>query len=304
MRTFNGFALSLALSMIGVAVWIGLAMAIDTRLWVILACAIGGLAGYGMGMGTKAAGGPGHGVLAAVVCVIACFTATGVIGYLHADRMMHEEMTVTDDDAYDHLCYTTYNAWLEDGLAEWDEDGDYPAEVYESADEQWAAMTQADREDYKAAVAAEWNDTIDAGTMTGVVGAAAFIWQWFGLLPIICLCSAIGTAYKVGSFKKDTGDEAIPAWALGQPAGTSTTVAAPAGPATAPGTALTPAPAALRPAAQAAPVGEPQDAASSFWNKLGSDAPARTTPSLKRTPKPAPTNAPASAEQPTAAKAA
>lgn len=287
MRTLSGFGLSIALALLGAAVWVGLSMAIDTRLWVILACALGGLAGYGMGIGTKAAGGAGHGVLAGLACLIGCFTATGVIGYLRADQFVQDEMAITDDIAYENLCSTTYQAWLEDGLIEWDDSEDYPAEVYQSADEQWAAMSDSDREQYKAGLAAEWTGGLGEDTMTGVIGAAAFIWQWFGILPIICLCSGIGTAFKIGSYTKDEAQDEIPAWALGAPA------AAPsqAGAEPAPGVPAPASPPIARPTPGAAPqaaIGQPEDAAASFWNKLGSDAPARSTPSLKRAPKAAP----------------
>ncbi len=290
MRSLNGLVLSLVLALAGAALWFALSRIYDTWLLVILAALVGGLAGYGMALGTKAKGGAAHGLLAALTCLVACLAAKGAIAWCRAADFVDQYATVTEEDAYDHLVDQTYRALVDEGVLHGDETS-YPLAVYDTASEQWRAMTHDERQEYIAAVQLQWQNT--DGAITGVASAAAFLFSW-GLLDIFCVGSAVATAFKIGSKQLAESDEEIPAWALGpgraltatpQSAASlnSTPLAPLATPVASPTAAGKPRLSGTTPPADAAPA----SATDSFWTRLGSEPPARDTPSLRRTPKPA-----------------
>lgn len=308
MRTLSGFTLSLILALLGAALWVGISRVYDAWLLVALACLVGGLAGYGMGVGSKLKGGPSHGLLAAVVCLIACLSAKATIAYFHATDDVTQHATLTDDDAYDILVEQNYDALLQSDPA-YDQDAAYQAAVA-AANDQWNSMSPREHDEFLAALQSQWTSGEDA--VTGAASVLAFLFSW-RLLDIICFCSALGTAFKIGSHHAITDDE-VPAWAQGPgkalntpqstamaatmdaAARASAAPGAPAGPLTAPlptpkavptlAKRPTGAPATGPTAVSAADPASSTAASDSFWTRLGSEPPAREAPSLRRTPKP------------------
>lgn len=313
MRTLTGLALSLILALLGAALWVGASRLLDIRLFVLLACVVGGLAGYGMALGSKAKGGLPHALLAALVCLTACLAAKGTIAWFRANQNIHEELVVSEEDAYDLLVEQHYAA-ITGGDDSYEDEHAYESAVMAASD-QWRSMSRRERTAHVAAVQAEW----DAGK--SLFGSASltreFLLSW-RIIDIICVCSALGTAFKIGSHRVITDDE-VPAWAQGpgkalntpQSAAMAANMEAAARANAAPGPAFVPQTQAstaglvgannLRavPPTQpgsagvvgaigprnGAPTTDSAPPADSFWTRLGSE-PTRETPSLRRTPKP------------------
>jgi len=304
MRTLSGFTLSLILALLGAALWVGISRVYDAWALVILACVVGGLAGYGMGVGSKMKGGAAHGLLAAVVCLIACLSAKGAIAWFRASEYVHENIVVSEEDAYDLLVEQHYAA-LTGGDDSYEDEDAYESAVV-AANDQWNSMNRREKAAHIAAVQAEWNASESA--LTGATSIIAFLFSW-RLIDIICVCSALGTAFKIGSHHAIT-DEEVPAWAQGpgkalntpQSAAMAANMDAAARASAAPGSPaggplMAPLPTqktaptlAKRPAGAPAPaVADPASstaASDSFWTRLGSEPAARETPSLRRAPKP------------------
>lgn len=270
MRALQGMILSLLLGLVGAALWVGLSRVYD--LWLLVTCAllIGPLVGLGMAMGTKVRGGTGLGLTSAFICLLCCLTAKGAIAYFRASDFVSEQAVVADEDVYDVLCQETYYSLVDEGVLTGNEQT-YPLAVYDAASAQWRSMSEAQRDAYRASVSTEWGR--NQGAATGVVSILAFFLGW-GILDIFCVCSAIGTAYKIGSHQSDQELEpGLKHIDLPTPA------QAPIPPIADPSITRRPIHAATA---------TPQVSASdSFWTRLGSEPPARDTPSMRRTPAPA-----------------
>src|SRR5688572_3465023 len=99
MSLARGAAFSLGCAALGAAGWAAVCMATDMRLG-FLAILVGGLAGFGMGLGNKARGGVGAGFLAGCVAALAIMGSRygaihfGVQNYLKEEAEMTPEKAV------------------------------------------------------------------------------------------------------------------------------------------------------------------------------------------------------------------
>lgn len=284
MRALNGFVLSVVLGVVGAGLWVGLSRVYDTWLLGACACVVGALVGSGMAQGSRRAGGGGQGFLAALVCLGCCLGAKGGIAWCRATDFMEEHETLTDEDVYDSLCSQTYGGMVEQGTLTGDET-EYPDEVYDAAAATWRGMSGEEREDYRAFVVGQWR--ANEGALTGAASAMAFMMSWT-MLDICAITSGCITAWRLGG-KRGQDEQEIPEWALGPGralTATPASAAALAGPMVG-GSMLAPAVGGGAKAGKVA--GESEgggtSAGDSFWTRLGSEPPARQTPSLRREPR-------------------
>lgn len=195
----RGAAASLGCAAVGAAAWAGLSLATDMR-WALLAIVVGGLAGFGMGVGNRGRGGVGSGLLAAVILCVTVVLSRGVVARVNAERWMRENAVAADQVAFEALAGEVYEGLASRGFEMSDPEGEdeYPPEVMAAARRQWGAMTAAEQQQRTDAAAAQMER--DGAAASGVLTAVSFFVD-FGVFGWVCLGLGMGTAYKGGSVR-------------------------------------------------------------------------------------------------------
>lgn len=184
----------------GGAGWAAISMATDMRLG-FLAIAVGGLAGFGMGVGNKARGGIGAGVLAALAAAVGILGSRYVVTHFGVQALLRGGAGVTEDIAVTEVASDIYTEWTGAGYElEFEADDEYPAAVVEEAKRRWSRLTPEEQSAYLVALAAHYHEQGQefAGTMTAIAflidfGLFGFMWVGFG----------VATAFKIGCTRGD-----------------------------------------------------------------------------------------------------
>lgn len=196
----RGFFGSLLGAAAGGAGWAAISLATDLRLG-FLAIVVGGLAGFGMGMGTKARGGMGAGVLAAIAAAFGILGSRYAVNHFGVQAMLRDGSAVTDDIAVMEVASDIYSEWSASGYSmEGGSDSEYPPAVMDEANRRWARLTPDQQRQYTAALAVHYAKQGQdyAGTMTAIAflidfGLFGFMWVGFG----------VATAFKIGCTRGD-----------------------------------------------------------------------------------------------------
>lgn len=192
--TGRGFIGSVIGGGIGAAIWT--LVSYFTHLesgWI--AWGVGLLAGVGMAcMGGR---GMGAGLLASVVAIGAIVGGKYATVHLEVNDYVDSIGEFTEADAKSYMAGELMDEYIRHGrTVEYDDDGNYPAEVWDDANAQWAAMSQTERHQYtldtRAKVSREIQDSKGTLEIVGMITS-------LGLFDVLWVLLAVSTAYKVGS---------------------------------------------------------------------------------------------------------
>ncbi|MEO1130808.1 MAG: hypothetical protein AAFX05_14035 [Planctomycetota bacterium] len=184
---------------IGAAAWAGVVMVTKYE-FGILAWGIGVLVGFAVGA-TASAGQRSPvaaGVLASVLALATIFAGKGAAAYMLSNSAMtyaeasSEEMLISfvaDEVLHEHaMAGRDYDGEEIGGFTK----DDYPADVWGEAESRWAALPAAEKQTMRA-------DLADGQQVAGGILFAAILVGSFGLIDVLWVGLAIGSAYKLGS---------------------------------------------------------------------------------------------------------
>lgn len=192
----RGAFFGLFFAAIGAAGWAAVSMATDMRLG-FLAIAVGGLAGFGMGVGNKARGGLGAGFLTAIVAALAILASRYAVMHLSVQAFLNDGAQVTPEEAVYSVAEDVQAELLADGveLPE-SEDDEYAPFVMEEAQSRWDALSPTQQQEYMAALGKHYAE--QGERVAGFVTFIAFLVD-FGLFGFVWLGLGVATAYQIGA---------------------------------------------------------------------------------------------------------
>ena len=215
----GGIVGGLVAGAIGAGIWAAISYYGNVEIgWI--AWGIGGLTGFGVLLGCGRAGGFLTGMIAVLISVASiCGGKYAAVHFAIADaeatvtKQMEDEIakTHTDDDSFllvvaDEVA----TEWMESGksiawpnnkeLEDRDSEEDYPANLLKEARSRWTAMNADERESFKQAVETEMRAGLAAAfsQARGEYADKGFADSW-GILDIVFVLLAVGTAFKLGS---------------------------------------------------------------------------------------------------------
>lgn len=196
----RGAALGLVCAALGAAGWAAVSVATEMRLG-FLAIVVGGLAGFGVGLGNRARGGAGAGFLAAVLACVAILGSRYAVMHMGVRELIRAGSEVTPDVAVQEVAAQVYQEFEESGMeldASFYEIDGYPPVVLDEAERRWSALTRDEQQSYMHALQVHYSNQGEqhAGLITVlavVVDFGLFGFVWVGLGAI--------TAYRIGCAK-------------------------------------------------------------------------------------------------------
>lgn len=198
----RGFIGSVIGGAIGAAIWT--LISYFTHLesgWI--AWGVGFLAGIGM----ACAGGRGvsAGLLASVVAIGAIVGGKYATVHMEVNDHVHSIGEFTAADAKSYMAGELMDEYVRQGRTmEYDDDGNYPAEVWDDTNAQWAAMSPTERHQYTLDTRAKVSREIEESKTTlEAVGMIASL----GLFDVLWVLLAVSTAYKLGSAARKSDRE-------------------------------------------------------------------------------------------------
>jgi hypothetical protein len=184
---------------IGAAAWAGVVMVTNYE-FGILAWGVGVLVGFAVGAtATTGQRSPvAAGVLASVLALATIFAGKGAAAYMVSNSAMtyaeasSEEMLISfvaDEVLHEHAMNgRTFDDEEVGGFTE----NDYPSDVWAEAESRWAAMPAAEKQTMR-------GDLADGQQVAGGVLFIAILVGSFGLMDVLWVGLAVGSAYKLGS---------------------------------------------------------------------------------------------------------
>jgi hypothetical protein len=176
-------------------------VATDLRLG-FLAILVGGLAGFGMGLGTKARGGVGAGFLAGCVAALAIMGSRYGAIHFGVQNYLREQAEVTPEEAVDAVGDEVIEEFMARGVEFEDEDEYYDAVALE-AQRRWDALSPEQQQEYMAALSKHYAEESGGQEFAGVATVVMFLVD-FGLFGFIWVMLGVGTAYQIGATKGPT----------------------------------------------------------------------------------------------------
>jgi hypothetical protein len=175
---------------------------------MFLAPLVGCAAGIGLVAGRGAAAQRGssviNGLVAASITLAVIVAGRVTLGWLDVQRFSERMSEVTGDDLEAVIADRIAAQAIDEGRLDAYED-EYPAWVYEQAEEELEAMTSDEVDELAAAMKAESEEVMEAvSPVLIVLRTLANI----GLLGFVFLAMALGTAYKVATSGSD-GDQTV-----------------------------------------------------------------------------------------------
>ncbi|MFM9958327.1 MAG: hypothetical protein ACKVZJ_09625 [Phycisphaerales bacterium] len=194
---------------VGAVVWMLIACFTGYEVGIV-AWLVGFLAGLGVMIGTRGSGGTRYGLLAAGIAVVCILGGKLGAVSLEIDRFEREELTVTEANVIDYISGEVASEMIDAGKIEdsaWEglgADEYHPPVVVAEATRRWEAMSSDERGAFMRETTAE--NKAAAKEYRGIA-TALFFFLSFGLWGFLWLGLATVSAFKMGSARRDAGQE-------------------------------------------------------------------------------------------------
>lgn len=192
----RGAALGLCCAALGAAGWAAVSVATEMRLG-FLAIIVGGLAGFGVGLGNRSRGGAEAGFLAAVLACLAILGSRYAVMHMGVREFIRVGSEVTPDVAVQEVAAQVYEEFEQSGVEfdpSMDED-EYPPVVLDEAQRRWKALSRDEQESFMQALRVHYSSQGEqrAGLLTIIAVVVDF-----GLFGFVWLGLGAATAYRIG----------------------------------------------------------------------------------------------------------
>lgn len=207
MKLFGQFLGGVVGGLIGAAIWAAIVHFSGYEVGFV-AWLVGILVGVGVGAAASGAGVPGSGLLAGVLALGAI--GAGKVSVVWIGMQEYRAEAMGDEAMIAGLASESLDARVEAGedfseWYEWEYDGEddsiaanYPPEVWDESEREWFAMTEAEREELRAEVSAEYDAATPFALIIGTLVS-------LGIFDFIWVALAVSSAYKIASDSGQSG---------------------------------------------------------------------------------------------------
>jgi hypothetical protein len=205
--------------LIGAAIWAALAYFAHLESgWV--AWGVGGLAGFGVAVGSGGVGGSLYGILAVLIALGSiCLGKFSAVRFSLADVEGTVMKQFEDDLRKNHNNDDSFLLSVADAIAEewvaagktpkWpnskaaedrEEPSDYPADLLKEAKARWAGLDAGEREALKQSIEARYRANLEGAVtaMRGEISSEGFFASW-GAFDLLFVVLAIATSFRIGA---------------------------------------------------------------------------------------------------------